>query len=45
MVFQMQTSSLRKFAYLSIIAAVAAISLRLLACYLTNPVNLLPDVL
>ena len=41
----MQTSSLRKFAYLSIAAAVATISLKLLAWYLTNSVGLLSDAL
>jgi len=41
----MQTSSLRKFAYLSIAAALATISLKLLAWYLTNSVGLLSDAL
>ncbi len=41
----METSSLRKFAYLSIAAAIATISLKLLAYYLTNSVGLLSDAL
>jgi len=41
----MKTQSLRKFAYLSIAAAVATISLKLLAYYLTNSVGLLSDAL
>ena len=41
----MKTKSLRKFAYLSIAAAVATISLKLLAYFLTNSVGLLSDAL
>jgi cation diffusion facilitator family transporter len=41
----MKTQSLRKFAYLSIAAAVATISLKLLAYFLTNSVGLLSDAL
>ena len=41
----MQTSSLRKFAYLSIAAALATITLKLLAWRLTNSVGLLSDAL
>ena len=41
----MKTKSLRKFAYLSIVAAVATISLKLLAYFLTNSVGLLSDAL
>jgi len=41
----MQTKSLRKFAYLSIAAAVATIALKLLAYFLTNSVGLLSDAL
>jgi cation diffusion facilitator family transporter len=41
----MKTQSLRKFAYLSIAAAIATISLKLLAYFLTNSVGLLSDAL
>lgn len=41
----MQSGSLRKFAYLSIAAALATIMLKLLAWYLTNSVGLLSDAL
>ena len=41
----MRTQSLRKFIYLSIAAAVATISLKLLAYYLTNSVGLFSDAL
>ena len=41
----MKIQSLRKFAYLSIAAAVATIALKLLAYFLTNSVGLLSDAL
>jgi cation diffusion facilitator family transporter len=41
----MKTKSLRKFAYLSIAAAVVTISFKLLAYFLTNSVGLLSDAL
>jgi cation diffusion facilitator family transporter len=41
----MQNISLRKYAYLSIAAAIATISLKLLAYFLTNSVGLLSDAL
>lgn len=41
----MQTQSLKKFIYLAISAAVATISLKFLAYYLTNSVGLLSDAL
>jgi len=41
----MQTHSLKKFIYLAIAAAVATISLKFLAYYLTNSVGLLSDAL
>ena len=41
----MPTQSLKKFAYLSIAAAVATISLKMLAYFLTNSVGLLSDAL
>jgi len=41
----MQPGSLKKFMYLSIVAAVATISLKLMAYFLTNSVGLLSDAL
>jgi len=41
----MQTQSLKKFVYLSIVAALLTISLKLIAYFLTNSVGLLSDAL
>jgi cation diffusion facilitator family transporter len=41
----MQTQSLKKFIYLSIVASIATITLKLLAWYLTNSVGLFSDAL